>query len=475
MSYFVFSRQSLRLDESQSLWQTSFSVQRLLRIVASDVHVPFYHIILHFWQVFFGNSVPVARILSLIFFVLTIPAIYFLGKITYGKKIGALAALLVTVSPFLNWYGNEIRMYSLFVFLTVLNQYFFIKIYKNRKEGQTTWSLYALTAILGALTHYFFLFQILAQVIFYFLYRKSFEAKSFKRFAVIISVLAVILGIWFYYVISLQNIGFSRPRLQEPTTYNLFDTALQFVFGFQSDHFNSLVVALWPLGVLLTFLTLGRSSKIKPDTYYLFLSIFVPIILSFLVSITIQPLYLARYLILTVPSLYLLLGWVFSTYTPRVSSLAQVALVAVMIFMLSDESVNVNLAIKENFRLAAEVLNQKTGPRDAIIISPPFTIYPVEYYYRGPGTVTTLPAWNRFSAGGIPEFSEDKLIKETDQLKSSYDRGWLLLSYDQGYEKDIKSYFDNHFQRLEAYNLSPGITLYSYKFNYNEDPLARVK
>src|SRR3989344_4557564 len=181
LSAFIFSGQSLRLDESQSLWQTSFSTSRLLEIVASDVHVPFYHMILHSWQIFLSNSVEVARLLSLLFFILTIPAIYLLGKITYGNKIGMFGAILVTVSPFLNWYGNEIRMYSLLVLLTVLNQYFFIKIYKQKKKEASAWWLYGLTAILGSFTHYFFLFQIMAQAIFYIFYKKTFPSGSLKK------------------------------------------------------------------------------------------------------------------------------------------------------------------------------------------------------------------------------------------------------------------------------------------------------
>ncbi len=475
LSYFIFSGQSLRLDESQSLWQTSFSTGRLLEIVASDVHVPFYHSILHYWQIFLGNEVAVARILSLIFFVLTIPAVYLLGKITYGEKIGIFAALLVTISPFLNWYGNEIRMYSLFVFLTVLNQYFFVRLYKNRKEGALIWLLYSMTAILGSFTHYFFLFQILAQAMFYFSHKNLFNAKSFKRFAIIISILLVVMGGWFYYVFSLDNIGFSRPKLDEPTTYNLFDTMSQFIFGFQSDHFNALIIALWPLSVLLAFLTLGKNTKISHDTFYLFISILIPITFSFIISITIQPLYLTRYLIFTIPSLYLFLGWVFSTYPPRAGQVARIAIAAVMVLTLFDQTISANLAIKEDFRTAADYLNRETNLRDVIIISPPFTIYPLEYYYRGPATITTLPKWNRFASGAIPEFSEEKMAGEIKGLKSTYDKGWLLLSYDQGYEQEVKFYFDTNFERLETHELSPGITLHAYRFNYNRDPLTQIR
>ncbi|GEM_PF-6187123 len=63
-----FSNQSLRLDEAQSLWQTSHGLKAMFTIVSEDVHVPLYHVMLHFWQFLFGSDVFSARMLSLIFF-----------------------------------------------------------------------------------------------------------------------------------------------------------------------------------------------------------------------------------------------------------------------------------------------------------------------------------------------------------------------------------------------------------------------
>jgi mannosyltransferase len=57
IDYFFLMHQSLRLDESQSLWQSSHTIRGLLRAVAIDVHVPLYHLILHFWIFFFGDSI----------------------------------------------------------------------------------------------------------------------------------------------------------------------------------------------------------------------------------------------------------------------------------------------------------------------------------------------------------------------------------------------------------------------------------
>ena len=100
----VFSGNSIRLDEAQSMFQTNRDVGGILYLVAQDVHVPFYHIILHFWLLIFGQDLLVARILSLLFFIGTILVTYVTATYAFKRKsIGLFAALLVTLSPFMNW------------------------------------------------------------------------------------------------------------------------------------------------------------------------------------------------------------------------------------------------------------------------------------------------------------------------------------------------------------------------------------
>jgi uncharacterized membrane protein len=81
LAYFVFSSQSLRLDEAQSLWQVDRSPGQIFNIIGKDVHVPLYHLTLHFWQQFFGNTVETGRLMSLLLYLASIPAIYFVGKL----------------------------------------------------------------------------------------------------------------------------------------------------------------------------------------------------------------------------------------------------------------------------------------------------------------------------------------------------------------------------------------------------------
>lgn len=480
LSVFVFSNQSLRLDEAQSLWQTSHSPLAMFSIVAQDVHVPFYHIILHYWQYFLGNDVRIARMLSLIFFLLIIPAIYFLGKLAYSRSVGLYAAVLVAVSPFLNWYGNEIRMYSLFTLLTILNQYFFIRIIKDKRVGAfedvsgMIWLGYIATAVLGMFTHYFFLFALITQAAFFLSYRDLFPRISFRSFVMVAILLIVLLTPWAYYVYLLGSASNTQPLLEQPSSVDVFNTFSEFVFGFQNDHINTIILSLWPLLVLLIFMSLRRNQKVEPVTIFLFFSLLAPIVLAYAISVGVKAIYLTRYLILAVPSLYLLISWIFSMYPQRLSRTIKIGLFVAMIMGMTIEIVSASTPVKEDYRDASAYISQKASAEDIIVLSAPFTIYPFEYYYKGPAAVETLPIWNRDVVGAIPAYSSSTLPQQVSTLKDAHQNLWLLLSYDQGYENNIRIYFDTHYQRIDAKTFSPGMTLYGYKLRYDSQNLDQV-
>lgn len=461
------SKQSIRLDEAQSLWQTGRSVGEIFHTIGEDVHVPLYHLTLHFWRILAGQDIAAARLLSLLFFLAMIPAVYHLGKFAYGKIVGMFGAFLVAISPFLNWYGNEARMYSMMAFFTVLNQYFFLHLFKGTPANKY-WVGYALTAAAGVYTHYFFGLVLVAQAIFYLTNRGLFEKAALKKFVLTAAVIGLLFLPWGLFVYSLGSASNTRPQLDTPTTINLFNTFSEFLFGFQADHLNTMIVSSWPLAILLGFFGLRRNRKLEPETVYLLIAMTVPIVAAFALSFVIRPFFLARYMILALPSLYLFIGWLFSTYEQRLAFALKTFLIGAMVFSLAVQTTSTEVPVKENYREAVSYLNLHARPQDIVILSAPFTVYPVEYYYTGSASVHTLPIWNRFAPGPIPAFSEERLPLEVDQLKGSHQRAFLLLSYDQGYEETVRLYFDNRFERLDEQRFSDGLSLYAYKLRYDK-------
>lgn len=113
---------------SFSVAAQAFPLGIIEKLRVDDVHAPLYFFILHFWMKLFGNEEIVLRMLSVIFGVLNIPAVYLLGKNFFSTKAGLCAAALMAVNSMQIYYSQEIRMYSMLSFLSVVSVYFLLKI-----------------------------------------------------------------------------------------------------------------------------------------------------------------------------------------------------------------------------------------------------------------------------------------------------------------------------------------------------------
>ena len=468
-AWFFMLPQGIGLDESQSMWQASHTVGGLFYVVAQDVHVPLYHLLLHLWQIAFGNSVRAARLLSLLIYLPIIPLVYFLGKISFKKDlVGLFAAVLFTISPFANWYGSTIRMYGLLTLITVINQIFFVLIFQSREKARPAyWVGYFVSVLFGVYSHYFFFFIILAEIVFFFAYRPQFPKGALSRFLLIGIIVLILFSPWLMYVRSLGKFGANTsPKLSPPTTVDIFNTFSNFLFGFQTDPVNTAILSSWPLITLILFLALQKGTRVMPETVFFLVTALVPIAAAAALSHVITPFYLSRYFIGLMPSFCIAASWFFTLYPRTLSRVARTALVGAMAFSLRVQTASPASPIKEDYKDVAAYIETYATARDVIAVSAPFTIYPVEYYYRGPATLTTLPVWNRLEFGPIPTFSMGRLESDTASF-SRYENLWLILSYDQGYEQQMRIYLDTHYERVSLAHFSPGLDVYEYRLRYN--------
>ena len=337
------------------------------------------------------------------------------------------------------------------------------------------WCGSTIAVIIGIYTHYYFGLVLLAQAVFYFLYRAYFPADSLKKFFIAGGVVLLSLVPWITYVWRLGEVGNSQPLLPRPGLIELFNTFSYFLFGEQSYAVNSFVVALWPLIMLSWFFSLQKKKVRNPDTAYLLFSIVFAVGVAFLVSVIIRPVYVERYLIFTLPAFCLLVAAMIDSYSHTARRIVKTCLIIAMLATLSIQALNFDTPAKENYAAATTYLATHATPQDVIILSAPFTVYPVEYYYQGPVAIRTLPIWDRYAPGPIPAFSPGTLPDQVAQVAGKHERAWLLLSYDQGYEQEILEYFDQHYERLESHTLSPGLTLLLYRLRYDVISNATVR
>lgn len=482
LSIFTLYSQSIRLDESQSIWMATKSLAGMLKLVSEDVHVPLYYTLLHFWLQFLGTDVFVARLFSIIFFLLTLPVLYTMVKESSNEKVALTTVLLFSFSPFVIWYSNEARMYTLFTFVTSLNHLYFMRLEKsNGKVGKLG---YFISAVLGIYTHYFFNLLLATQALFVFtkLFTTRAElpqdervffhtTQAVKRFVLTYFGILITAGLtllpWLMYVVMSGKISNSSPLIPPPTSYNVFQVFVNFLFGFQSNGIQAAIVSLWPVAVLMLFFVFTHRRKIdiyKPE--YVALVTFLPIALVFFLSY-IRPLFLSRYLIFVTPTLFFIVAWMMLSYTKKISTVLIGGFTALMIGLLLYQNVSLKTPVKEDYQEVDAYLNEHVTPRDIVAISAPFTIYPIEYYYKGKAKLTTVPEWERYQEGVIPPYSDALLIEQIKKYEKQYTHIYFVLSYDQGYEAKIIKYMDDHYNKEFQKTFSPGLQIRQYTLRYD--------
>ena len=96
---------------------------------------PLYYVLLHFWVTTVGSSPSHARILSLLFALLTIPLAGWAGWSLGGRRAGLYASALLAFSAFLTQYSEQAQPYSLMVMLGLLVVTGFVHGFIYRRRG----------------------------------------------------------------------------------------------------------------------------------------------------------------------------------------------------------------------------------------------------------------------------------------------------------------------------------------------------
>lgn len=141
-------------DEVALLLQTKMSFAQIWTFCKDENFPPLYGWILKAWS-FISPSDNWLRFLSTLLGSLIPPAAYLLGKEIYSRKLGVLLSFICLLSSPLLFYSQIIRMYSLWVLLSIISYLTFIRALKT---GQ--WKYWIILAAANLLGFYTFLFTV---------------------------------------------------------------------------------------------------------------------------------------------------------------------------------------------------------------------------------------------------------------------------------------------------------------------------
>ena len=136
---------------------TAPSLGTLCSVLLHEYHPPLYFVICYFWVRLVGVTELSLKALPIVFSVLTVPAVYWLGESAVSRSAGLLAAALYAMSPLAIVYSSGGYLYSLATLLfTILAHLVMSARREPSKPGRL--GAIALVTALVVYTHYFALF-----------------------------------------------------------------------------------------------------------------------------------------------------------------------------------------------------------------------------------------------------------------------------------------------------------------------------
>ncbi|MEG3966435.1 glycosyltransferase family 39 protein [Microcoleus sp. T2B6] len=137
-------------------------------------HPPVYFMLAHWWMRLFGPTedslVWIGRSLPALLGVISVPAIYFLGKFAFSSRlVGQCAAAMMAVSPYGIYLAQEARHYTLGILLVIASLFCLSLAAKKLQQRAPLpiWAvlLWVVVNCLGIAVHYFFTLTLCAELI----------------------------------------------------------------------------------------------------------------------------------------------------------------------------------------------------------------------------------------------------------------------------------------------------------------------
>jgi len=424
---------------SESVWFDETASLRFSKEINGDYgNPPFYFLCLNHWMRLFGNSEFVIRLPSVIFGALSILLLYFFANLLFNKKVALLSAFIFSINPFYIYLSQQARMYSLFTLFSLLSLFYFFKILKEGRK--TNMILYLVSNTLNLYTHYFAIFVLLVECLYFTLFHKDFKSKS-KQF--------ILTNLFIFILFSPQFIKVYNGFLSKTSEFGLGLDPSQYFFSIFSSFlgwdimFTVIVFSLFLFGLLRT-----KNSDKKLNLFgifYVLLPLGVGFFLSFKMAIT------PRYFIFILP-IYIMFvskGLINIKY-----KWIQIFLISGILFIsgfeLAEDYSKPNHA---QWREAVEYIEKNSQKNDIILFDAGYTQLPFNYYYKG--------NLNRIGLLSNVNLTENKIFYDNIKPRLKSDRVWLILSNDFRTGKYYRYKLEQDFKLIDSRQFV-GVSAYLY-------------
>ncbi len=433
-------------DEAASLlWGPEYLWEGLKNFLSKGTTLSISNILfpcflLHFWK-YLGKSEFVLRLLPMAFGIFSIIGIYMVAKLLFNKRIAHISTFILSISPLHVYYSQELKYNTLIIFLSLLSIYFYIKSVKENRP--ITWLALIVFIILAVYTHIVALFLLIALNVHYFSFFNKYRKLISKWLVTQVTILFFLIP-WIILIFKqlLEPDSFSAVAfISRPSLLRLFYSFQIFNIGYGAPLFICLLAVF--LGLWLFVIGILSIKTEKEKASLLLVWFLTPVILIYIISFMMKPIYLHRTLIYVTPAYYIILACGFVKIKKKIVWILLVLFILLSFVSLRNQYKNVlplssipyhpGVFVKVENKLAANYIEKNFQKGDIIGHLSFYTLLPFIYYHSGKfqeKCVSEIDDYNfRFyHLHSNPAFQNQFSFVDIKQFVKGNKRIWLVIS-----------------------------------------------
>lgn len=285
------------LDEEVSLAHARESWGGVWQVATeADPNMSLYYAVLKIWTDIFGESVVAVRSLSVVMAVLCVPVAYALGARLFGIAAGLLASVLISTNVSFLEYAQYARSYALLALLTMLSSYFFLAELERPRISSRVG--YVAFSVLSFYAHAFAIWVLLVQLLTLGVF-KGREAMS-RTWLTSFALIALLIAPMAYWMQSYGGGGLDWIENPDLGAIAILSTYAHFA-GNSFLHLGIVLVAC-----ALALRRAANSERLAFGLAFTAAWAFLPALATYAASEALRPLFIAKYLIVSLPAMVLL-------------------------------------------------------------------------------------------------------------------------------------------------------------------------
>lgn len=370
--------ESMWLDEAMMMERISGSYFNLLIDWDSNRQGPLFTFIQKAWCDCCGTGDATARIPAMIFGVLSVPAVFLLGRRLFGTQAGLWAALFTAINPFAVFFAQEARPYTLYLLVSVLSLYFWIRLVDGF-SWRRAW-LFLVTTLAVLYTHQFGPFLIIAYAMLLLLSRRFTLGLDQQPRGKLMKVLAMVVILYIpqmlrfgaTFVMKVIDPTIAGAWIQVPGFGALLDALRQYFM------YPGLAIAAYV--VILVALIVAFRKRTKPGLGFWTIAVvlFSVLFLPWLISLLITPIFIPKYCIPAAGIILITLGWAFTQLKMPLRIAALLVIISLSVVPLDHLYSDLD---KDPIRQTAQYITGQMQAGDVVITESPWSALALQHYF----------------------------------------------------------------------------------------------